>query len=339
MKKNILKFILFFTIILIIMFILSRIFIPKNNTKKAGMKENGITDILGEKENTIDLIMFGDSESITSVIPMKLWEDYGYTTFICGKPGQVLPDTLKVMYDTSKKQKPKAIVLETNLIYNDVSITVPLGRIVQEILPITEYHDRWKNLKLDDFNPNIKYTKTSHMKGFHYRTTIVPADSTGYMAYTDEIQDISKINKLYLNIVNEYCKKNDIKMMLMSAPSTKNWNYAKHNAVVKYAQEEQIEYLDLNMITDELNIDWNNDTLDGGDHMNYYGSVKLTDYFGKYLSDKGILDSHKDDKYYSNWNDDLLKYKEEIERESKDKDKEKGKIKDPNRDKKEDTVN
>ena len=319
MKKFILKCFIFSIILLITMIILSRIFIPKDNTKEAGVKVSAITDILGEKDNTIDLIVFGDSESITSIVPMELWDKYGYTTYICGKPGQVLPDTLKVMFDTSKKQKPKAIILETNLIYNDVSITVPVGRVIQEILPITQYHDRWKNLTFRDFNPEIEYTRTDHMKGFHYRTTAGPADSNGYMSYTEDVQEISTVNKIYMKIINEYCKRNDIKMILMSVPSTVNWNYAKHNAVVKFANEEQIEYIDLNIVADEIGIDWNNDTLDGGDHMNYFGSLKLTEYFGKYLEGKQLLESHKDDEYYNKWNDDLEKYQKEVDKKSKHK--------------------
>ena len=158
------------------------------------------------------------------------------------------------------------------------------------------------------------------MKGFHYRTTIVPADSNGYMSHTEEVQEISRVNKLYIKIINEYCKRNDIKMILMSVPSTVNWNYAKHNAVEKFANEEQIEYVDFNIVADEIGIDWNNDTLDGGDHMNYFGSLKLTEYFGKYLEDKKLLESHKDDEYYNKWNEDYLKYQKEVDKvDRKDK--------------------
>ena len=75
MKKIIFKIIAFFLIFFLILLLLSRVFIPKNNTEEAGMKVNGVTQILGEKENTVDLIVLGNSESFTSIIPMKLWED------------------------------------------------------------------------------------------------------------------------------------------------------------------------------------------------------------------------------------------------------------------------
>ena len=65
---------------------------------------------------------------------------------------------------------------------------------------------------------------------------------------------------------------------------------------------------------DELGIDWQKDTLDGGDHMNFYGSIKLTNYFGKYLNEQNILPNHKEDIQYSKWNEDLELYKEEIKK-------------------------
>lgn len=75
MKKIILKIIFFFLILLLLLIGLSCIFHPKNNTAEAGMEINGATQILGEKENTIDIIVLGNSEAFTSIIPMKLWED------------------------------------------------------------------------------------------------------------------------------------------------------------------------------------------------------------------------------------------------------------------------
>ena len=88
MKKNIIKFIAFVLILIFILTILSYILVPKNNSTEAGMKEIEARGIFGEKDNTIDVIMYGDSETIASTMPMKLWEDYGFTMHVCGTAGQ-----------------------------------------------------------------------------------------------------------------------------------------------------------------------------------------------------------------------------------------------------------
>lgn len=313
MKKILLKVILFFIILFILLIITSFIFLPKDNTAEAGMKVNGLTKMYGEKENTIDMIVLGNSEAFTSIIPMKIWEDCGYTCQICGYPGLVLPDTMKSLYDATRKQKPKIVILEANVIYDEVSITVPLARVVQTILPITEYHNRWKNLNIDDFYKKREYKSTDHMKGFHYKTDIEPADNSNYMIYTEEQQNISLKSQIYLKILNAYCKKIGAKFMILSVPSTKNWNYEKHNGIKRFVDKENIDFLDYNLLTEELDIDWENDSLDGGDHMNFKGSLKLTDYFEEYIKKFNILESHKGDEKYENWEKDLIKYKDKIE--------------------------
>lgn len=312
MKKIIIKSIAFFVILFLILVWLSFIFKPKNNTEEAGMKVNGLTQLLGEEENTIDLIVLGNSEAFTSIIPMKLWEDKGYTSQICGYPGIVLPDTIKSLYDATRTQNPKVVVLESNVIFDDVSIAVPLSRVVQTILPITEYHDRWKNLKLEDFYKKTEYTSKDYLKGFHLKMVCNSADSSNYMVPSDEQQEISEKSKIYLKIMNKYCEMIGAKFVIISVPSTTNWDYKKHNALEAFTKNEGIDFIDFNVLTNELGIDWTKDTIDAGEHMNYYGSVKLTNYFEKYLEEQNLLKSHKGDKKYESWDEDLKKYKEEI---------------------------
>ena len=98
----------------------------------------------------------------------------------------------------------------------------------------------------------------------------------------------------------------------MSAPSIKNWNYEKHAGVEAYARENKIEYIDMNLFIDEIGIDWVHDTRDKGDHVNFEGAQKVTHFVGNYLKNTGLLSSHKGDKNYDMWNDDLDKYKARI---------------------------
>lgn len=305
MKKIIIKVGMFILILLIILIIISAILVPKNNSEEAGMKEPQAMGILGEKENTIDVVMYGDSETIASTMPMKIWKDYGFSMHICGAAGQTLPDTCRTVYETLKKQNPKIVILETNSIYNDTPITVPMARIVNVILPITEYHNRWKSLKKEDFFRKINYTTTDINKGYHYVGIEDPADDTNYMTYSEEKEPIPRKNKMYVKLLKWYCESKGSKFILVSVPSCKNWSYPKHNSVKEFAKQENIEFLDLNEKNEEINIDWKTETGDKGDHVNYKGARKVSDYIGKWLNEKNILENHKDDERYQKWNKDL----------------------------------
>ena len=305
MKKYIIKIAFFLIGLFIILVIISRIFIPKNNSEEAGMNNIQALTILGEKKNSVDVIMYGDSESIASTIPIYLWQDYGFTSFICGTSGQTLPDTCRIAYDTLKNQNPKIIILEADTIFLPTRVTVPISRVLYNILPIMEYHNRWKSLTKTDFLGKINYTEKDEHKGYHFLPQTNPAEIADYMSYTDEVEQIPKSNKLYIKMLKKYCENKGAQFVIVSVPSYKNWNYKKHNGVKEFAEKENIEFIDLNV--DGVNIDWTQETADQGEHVNYNGAVKVTEYIGKWLESKNILENHKDDEEYSNWTEDLFK--------------------------------
>ena len=57
----------------------------------------------------------------------------------------------------------------------------------------------------------------------------------------------------------------------------------------------------MNLLQDEIQIDWNNDTKDAGDHLNYSGAAKVTNYLGEYLNNRDILTDHREDEKYHSW--------------------------------------
>ena len=311
MKKKIIKIVIFFTILLIILIIISAILIPKNNTEEAGINNIQAMGILGEKDNTIDVIMYGDSESYASMIPMRIWKKYGYTLYVCGTSGQSLPDTCKIAYETLKNQKPKIVILEADNVFNSVGITVPIARVINEILPITEYHNRWKSLTKEDFFGKINYTDTDENKGYYYVERTDPVENGKYMEDSEEIEQVPFLNKIYVKILKKYCESKGIQFAIVSVPSYKNWSYQKHNGMKEFTEKEGIEFLDLNKLKKDLNIDWKKETGDKGDHVNYKGAIKVTNYLGKWLEEKNMLEDHRNDENYQKWNEDLNKVLQE----------------------------
>lgn len=68
------------------------------------------------------------------------------------------------------------------------------------------------------------------------------------------------------------------------------------------ARELGISYLDAN--GENLDINWNIDTLDRGEHLNYRGAAKVTAWLGAYLQTQGLED-RRDSAAYASWQEDL----------------------------------
>lgn len=306
--KNVLKVVLFVTGLAIILLGISKWFVPKNNLEAMGMHQPFANGILGEEKDTVDIVILGDSEAFTSINPMQLWNDYGFTTYACGTSSQILYDTENFLKKTLKNQNPKVVLLEVNTIFRNFSIKYLAGAMGRDIFPIFRYHNRWKMMTKNDFFGKVKYNWSDDLKGFNISKNKKKPEIVDYMKYTDELESISLLNKYFLEKIVNTCKENNIKLIFYSVPSPINCNYKKHNKMLEYAKEKNLEFIDFNLMIEELQLDWEQDSRDKGDHLNYYGAIKLTNYMGNYLNNLNILENHHGDSKYSKWNDAYQKY-------------------------------
>ena len=82
-----------------------------------------------------------------------------------------------------------------------------------------------------------------------------------------------------------------------------------------------ITYLDLNLMPEEVPIDWETDTKDKGDHMNITGARKVSDFMGQWLAETGLFEDKRSWEAYSQWNVFLQEYLEDKEVDKTDFDK------------------
>ncbi|MDD6402446.1 MAG: SGNH/GDSL hydrolase family protein [Lachnospiraceae bacterium] len=310
-KKGVIKVVAFTTIVVLIMSIFSYVLNPERflDSTAAYEREQYLSAILQEEENTIDVLILGDSESFGVLSPMHLWRDNGITSFMAGQGGLRTVEEYYSLKKILKKQKPKLVIIETNNVFDNMGmlpeLKYDLATTIYYYVPLIKYHGLWKNYFEEDKLDKMHYC------GFEIRPNIMPYTGEDYKVYSDEVEPIDKLIKHYFDKTIELCKKNNIEILLVNAPSPQHFTYPKHNAMVKYAKELNVPFIDMNLL-DELNISMSDDMLDGGDHVNVYGTVKMTKYLQKYLKDNYELPDRRGDEKYKVWDERAKKFFEEL---------------------------
>lgn len=321
MRKNILSGIAFFAILAVLLAAASHLLQPKNNTNKAGMMNPPADGILAEPENSIDVLILGNSQSYCSFIPMEIWKEQGITSYVCGVPLQMMYQSEGYLRRAFRTQSPKIVILETLTIFAEYSRTEALPEKAAEWIPLLRYHDRWKSLRAEDWYKPVKYSHVRGDKGFRAFHGAKAADTMDYMKPSEEVHAISPINIRHVRKIQAFCQKHGAQLILVSAPSTVNWNQIMSNGIAAMADRLGIPYLDLNLMPEEVPIDWEKDSFDGGDHLNVNGAKKVSAFMGKWLAETGLFEDKRTWEAYSQWNQFLQEYLEDKEVDRTDFDK------------------
>lgn len=299
---------LFLTGLAVLLLIASNLLRPRDNRPECGIHDLTANGILGEAENSVDILVVGDSESYSAISPMELWEQHGFTAYACGTTGQRLCETERFLRQAFVRQSPKLVILETNTIYTPVNIKNWLVCQAEQAFGVFKYHDRWKSFQIDDIFKPVAYTWTDALKGYSFSAAVNPAPEGEYMIPTEESEKIPEMNRRYVKSMAEFCQENGATLLLVSTPSPKNWNYERHNGIRQMADEYGLTYVDMNLEKEKVPINWATETRDNGDHLNYSGMVKATEFMGNYLKEHYSLPDHRNDKYYAEWDESLQQY-------------------------------
>jgi len=269
-------------------------------------RNKNLIKIQQEKKNTIDVLVVGDSESYTSISPLEMWGSHGFTSYVCGQSGQKIQETYYALKTALQSQSPKLVVLETNVLFrsqtNFSAIRESVVQTGKYYFSLFQFHDVWKPLLLGN-----RYAVEDYA-GFIIRDTVASYNNGEYMKETNGKEVISNVVNDNMKEIIELCNENGAKLLLVSAPSPLNYNYRKHNAINEYAKENSLEYLDLNLKTKELDINWETDSMDKGDHLNLFGAYKVTKYLGNYLKVNYDLPDHRRDASYQEWENSAKNY-------------------------------
>ena len=277
------------------------------NTSKihGSFNRSWVYAVESEKE-ALDVVMLGDSECYSAFSPMQLWNEKGIASFNYSQSGQKMQETYFLLKKIFEKQSPKVVMLETNLIFRkqprlDV-VQSSMDEIVSYIIPGggVRLHDAWKIMC------GQPEQKIPEYKGFYLTTGVKASKFLDYMNEKRQCKAVVReYANWYLDRVHELCEENGAELVLVSTPSTKNWNYKRHTVTEELAKDKGITYVDLNTINikdKEAQINWNTDTRDAGDHLNVSGAQKATKWLGEYLEAHYKFTDKRQDEEYSSWN-------------------------------------
>ena len=311
-RHNLIKMIAFVMVFVVIVGVLGVAFTPKKSDPGSGITNSNARGFYGEPKNSIDVLILGDSNAYSACSPMYIWNKYGIPTYVAAEGFQNVTGASNLLEEVLTCQKPKLVVFDVNMLWTGKTtlkkVENNLKNMAYKYLPLAQYHNRWKSMDVKEMFEAKDYTYRSASRGQYLSMEVKPFTGQSKMVKTDSVEDIPEVSRVLLDKLISKCNENGIKMMFMETPTAKSWNYARHNAMVKYAKQKKIDFVDMNTLEGKYAIDWSTDTRDGGRHLNCEGAEKVSAYLGKYISEHYSFKDKRDLEKYVDWNNDYLDY-------------------------------
>ena len=280
-----------------------------------------------EKKDTVDVLILGTSHAFENINTGTLWDEYGISSFILAGAFQPMWNSYYYLKEALKTQKPKLIVLEAyntvfslDYIENAFSVksnfglkwsknkidsiltSTPEGNRVDYVLEYTQYHNRYMDLSAEDFLEE-KGDKCYYedWKGFGCNFGIQEFEVKDVSAVTDCAEMNPKTEKYYRSILDLAQEKN-IPILVVVAPyaGISEYDQSVFNSAKKIAEEKEIDFINYNLMNDEIGLNYSTDIADEA-HLNHRGSSKFTKCLGRVMADKYNIPNHKGDSMYDSW--------------------------------------
>lgn len=299
--------------------------------------EGSFTKEYYAEEKDHEIIFLGDCEVYANISPMVLYENYGITSYVRGNSQQLIWQSYYLLKETLKYEIPKLVVFNVNSMRYSEPVSEPYNRLMLDempwskekldlikvsmtkeenilsyIFPILRYHSRFSQLTKEDFIYLWKDKKITH-NGFLINQEVKPVSTLPVQKKLSTYQ-FAEIDYEYLDKIYNLCKQNNITLVLMKAPSLYPYWYPEYEEqIVEYAKEKNIDYYNFIDRVEEIGIDYQTDTYDGGYHLNLTGATKLSIYFGKILKENyDLTDFRENDKIRKRYEEKLKDYYKEI---------------------------
>lgn len=336
MKQNIAKILCFF-ILFILLFAGFYSVLQYRFEDEDGIE--GIKQFYTLDKNSVDVMCFGSSHMFVDVNTTTLWEDYGIAGYDLGGTIQPLWNTYFYMKEALKTQRPKLMIVdcfsaslteeyqeESGMIKNTfgmklskdkwdaICVSSP-DKHLTYLLAYPGYHNRYTVLSKEDFAIGKGIAHHDSWMGNHLLTET--ADNIADLRM-DNIADITDIEPIaqkqeeYLQKIIDLAKSENIPLLLINTPYFPTEREEKvFNRVAEIANEQQIPYINYNLLYDEMGLDFATDFADGH-HLNYKGTPKFTHLLGDYIKEHYDIPDRRGEKSYQKYDTMTQSYNQNV---------------------------
>lgn len=303
-----------------------------------------------EAQTNKDILFVGNSHVMDGVIPMDIWRDFGYTSYIlCAEYNDMerYPAMLElalqycspslVVIDVDnywQKSEPEEVLMG----YHEFADAFPLTKAKIQttcelfedeetrreiIFPFWLYHSRWNDLSKND----LKKSETSfYLKGYEFTTDTSMVEISQIIGSQEGELFKDAYGLEALKKVIQMCREQGIEVLLTTIPYIADVQEQEYlQGLHEFAREQQVGYV--NLIEKEALVDESCDYREGG-HLNLSGAQKVTAFLGGYIKDNyQVPVRSEEEKYRKNWEEarrDYLAYKSHQIREAEEEMEESG---------------
>ncbi len=259
-------------------------------------------------KNMLDVVILGSSHTQYGINPAILNNETNLYAYVNASACQPIEVSYQMLKETLKTQKPKVVILDVftmlpakevchaNSVYKMASDEMTGMEKINTLMYIDDkdtafnyifnirmYHQRWKEVNIDDFV--IKNNKSNYD---HFGYINLPSNDLNFrfldIPERNSKYELDKKDIKYLKKIKELCDKKGMQLLLIKTPFDINQeNLNALMSVWDLANSLNIKYIDFIEKSKDLGFAFGVDSETW--HNTNWGAYKITKYLSEYLTE------------------------------------------------------